>query len=80
MWFVVAHFRMLRTIVREHPMYDYRVMVEAGMIGLIVVSFFIDLFNYKYTWLVLASAMQVAYLGTTMRRARERDVPLEAAA
>ena len=69
-WFVAAHFGMLRGIDRDHPYYDYRVMVEAGLIGIAVASLFIDLFTYKYAWLVFASAAQVAYLATTVRRSR----------
>lgn len=78
-WFWASHFFMLRGIERDHPLYDDRVMVEAGLIGIVVVSFFIDLFTYKYAWLALASVAQVAYLGTTMRRVaasgREREEP-----
>ena len=67
-WFFIANFTMLRDIDRDHPLHDYRVMVEAALVGIIVVSLFIDLFSYKYAWLVFASAAQVAYLGTTVRR------------
>ena len=67
--FVAAHFIILRGIGRDHPLYDYRVMAEAGLIGIVVVSCFIDLFNYKYAWLVFASAAQVAHLATAVRRA-----------
>jgi O-antigen ligase len=76
-WFWVANFGMLRGITRDHPLYDDRVMVEAGLIGIAVVALFIDLFTYKYAWLVFASAAQVAYLGTTMQRVsvRERRKP-----
>jgi hypothetical protein len=67
-WFYVAHFGMLRGIGRDHPYYDYRVMVEAGLVGIAIASLFIDLFTYKYAWLVFASAAQVAYLASTVRR------------
>lgn len=67
-WFYAAHFTMLRGIDRSHPFYDYRVMVEAALVGIAIVSCFIDLFTYKYAWLVFASAAQVAYLATTVRR------------
>jgi O-antigen ligase len=67
-WFWVANFSMLSDIKRDHPLYDDRVMVEAGLVGIAVVALFIDLFTYKYAWLVFASAAQVAYLGTTMQR------------
>ena len=69
-WFLVANFTTLRGIGRDHPFYDYRVMAEAGLIGIVTVSMFIDLFTYKYAWLVFASVAQVAYLATTMQRAQ----------
>jgi hypothetical protein len=78
-WFVVANFTMLRGIGRDHPFYDYRVMIEAGLVGIVTVSMFIDLFTYKYAWLVFASAAQVAYLANTMRRVQAAPVARPAA-
>jgi hypothetical protein len=77
-WFVIAHFTMLRGIDRDHPLYDYRVMAEAGLVGIVTVSFFIDLFTYKYAWLVFASAAQVAYLASTFRQTRGSPQPVRA--
>ena len=73
-WFYAAHFTMLRSIGRGHPFYDYRVMAEAGLIGIAIVSCFIDLLTYKYAWLVFAAAAQVAYLATTVRRGADASV------
>ena len=78
-WFFIANFTMLRGIGRDHPLHDYRVMIEAAMIGIVIVSLFIDLFTYKYAWLVFASASQVTYLGSTMRRRSRGPSPERAA-
>ncbi len=71
-WFLIANFTMLRGIDRDHPLHDYRVMIEASLIGILTVSLFIDLFTYKYAWLVFATAAQITYLATTVRRAPGR--------
>jgi O-antigen ligase len=66
--FVALHFRMLRFIGRDHPLYDFRVAIEGGLIGLCVTSLFIDSFHSKWVWLVFATAAQLAYLASTHRR------------
>jgi len=78
-WFFVANFTMLRGIGPDHPLHDHRVMIEAALVGIVIVSLFIDLFSYKYAWLVFASAAQVAYLGTTMLRRAPEPSPAPAA-
>jgi O-antigen ligase len=67
-WIFVENFRMLRTIGRTHPLYDYRIMIEGGLIGVCTSSFFIDTFNAKWAWLVLATAAQLVYVASTYRR------------
>jgi O-antigen ligase len=67
-WFVIASFVMLRVIPRDHPLYDYRIMVEAGLIGLCVTAIFIDSSNAKWAWMIFATAAQLAYLASTYRR------------
>jgi len=38
----------------DNDLYDYRIVMEASMIALVFVSTTIDLFTYKYAWLILA--------------------------
>jgi O-antigen ligase len=53
-WFFYAQFRSLRDIEPGSEYYDYRVVLEASLLGIILASMFIDLFQYKYGWLVFA--------------------------
>ncbi|MGC1381267.1 MAG: O-antigen ligase family protein [Candidatus Baltobacteraceae bacterium] len=55
-WFFFESFRSLRTIKRDSALYDYRVMMEAALLATIAVSMTIDLFTYKYAWLVFSMA------------------------
>ncbi len=66
-WFIVVNFTMLRTIQRDHPLYDYRVMIEGGLIGICTTAFFIDSFHDKWTWLVFATAAQLVYIASTYK-------------
>jgi O-antigen ligase len=75
MWFVVANFTMLRTIDSDHPLYDYRLMVEAGLIAVCVSAFFIGSFNDKWVWLAFATAAQLTYLASTYRRLPKSAAP-----
>ncbi len=52
--FFFAQFRSLRDIGRNSELYDYRIMMEAGLLAIVTVSMTIDLFTYKYAWLVFA--------------------------
>lgn len=52
--FFVSQFRSLRKIERGNEFYDYRIVMEASLIAILVVSMTIDLFQYKYAWLVFA--------------------------
>jgi O-antigen ligase len=67
-WFFIANFTMLRAITKDHPLYDYRIMIEGGLIGVCTASFFVDTFNTKWVWLVFATATQLVYLASTYRR------------
>lgn len=50
---LIAQFRSVdRVAAVEGPWRTYRVLVEASMIALVVASFFIDLVDYKYLWLL----------------------------
>jgi O-antigen ligase len=53
-WFFVAQFRSLRNIGRDDDLYDYRIVMEAVLLAVLVVSMTIDLFQYKYAWVVFA--------------------------
>lgn len=72
--FFYSSIRDLRAIGRESPMYDYRVLVEAALIGLIVVAMFIDLFTYKYAWLTLALAAQLRSAALQFRQPRTEPI------
>ena len=54
--FFVAQFRSLRDIDANSEFYDYRIVMEASLVAILVVSMTIDLFQYKYAWLVFAMA------------------------
>ena len=69
-WFIVTTFTGLRGIGSDSAFHDYRIMMEAALLGLFVVSMFIGLFTDKYAWLVFTLAAQVRLLG--IQEARER--------
>jgi O-antigen ligase len=52
--FFWTQFRSLRDIRRGSEFYDYRIVMEAALIAMTTVSMTIDLFTYKYAWLVFA--------------------------
>jgi O-antigen ligase len=66
--FVAAHFLMLRSIPRDHPLHDYRIMMEAGLLGICTAALFIDSFHSKWTWLVFATSAQLVYLASTYKK------------
>ncbi|MGB6985467.1 MAG: O-antigen ligase family protein [Candidatus Aquilonibacter sp.] len=68
LWFIAANFTMLRAITRDHPLYDYRLIVESGLIAVTATSLFIGSFNEKWVWLVFATAAQLVFLASTYRR------------
>jgi exopolysaccharide production protein ExoQ len=53
-----ATFADLKRVPRTHPLYDVRVMLTASLVALFVVAMFIDLADYKYLWIVIATAAQ----------------------
>jgi O-antigen ligase len=53
-WFIWSQFRSLSKIDSASEWYDYRLMMEASLLALISVSMAIDLFQYKYAWLVFS--------------------------
>lgn len=67
--FIAAHFVILRTIQRDHPLYDFRIMMEVSLIGICISSLFIDAFHGKWTWLVFATTVQLVNLAASHKRA-----------
>lgn len=65
-WFLWEQARSLRFIRREHPLYEDRIMLEAAMAAILVVALSIDLFHYKYTWLLFAAFAQLRSIALTM--------------
>lgn len=66
-WFLWEQLRSLRFIGRDHPLYDDRIMLEAAMVAILFVALSIDLFHYKYTWLLFAAVAQLRSMALTMR-------------
>lgn len=54
-WFFLRMFRSLSDV-DTAELHDYNVMFEAALIAIVVVSLSVDLFTYKYAWLVFAVA------------------------
>ena len=52
--FFIAQFRSLKVIQAGSDLYDYRLMMEAGLLATLGVAMTIDLFTYKYAWLVFS--------------------------
>jgi O-antigen ligase len=70
--FFVAQFRSLRAIERTSELYDYRIVMEASLLAILVVSMTIDLFQYKYAWLVFAMAALLRNVAVGQQRAAMR--------
>ncbi|MGC1381455.1 MAG: O-antigen ligase family protein [Candidatus Baltobacteraceae bacterium] len=78
--FFVFSFRSLREIKVGSELYDYRVMMEAALIATAVVSMTIDLFTYKYAWLVfsmiaLLRNAAASYQSAPMRATNSSMIP-----
>ncbi|MDQ6780555.1 MAG: O-antigen ligase family protein [Candidatus Eremiobacteraeota bacterium] len=56
-WYV--QFNALRHIDKQHELYDFRLCLEAALLGLFVASFFLDLIWYKYAWMAFSLVMLV---------------------
>lgn len=52
--FFYCEFRSLRGIPKNSEMYDYRLVMEASLLAIAFVALTIDLFTYKYAWLVFS--------------------------
>lgn len=74
-WFFLAEFRSMRAVDPKNDFYDYRIALEASMIALAFVSTTIDLFTYKYAWLIFAmvALLRTAATGASTQRRDARD-------
>ena len=52
--FFYCEFRSMRHIKRDSDLYDYRLVMEASLLAIVFVGLTIDLFTYKYAWLVFS--------------------------
>ncbi|HEV7180555.1 MAG TPA: hypothetical protein VGN11_11840, partial [Candidatus Baltobacteraceae bacterium] len=64
-YFFWAEFRSLRKIEPATELYDYRIMLEGSLIALAAVSLTIDLFTYKYAWLVFSMFALLRHVAST---------------
>ena len=56
---LILQYRVLSLIPRGDSLYDYRLMLQASLIALLVASIFIDMILAKYLWFVLATMVQL---------------------
>jgi O-antigen ligase len=69
--FFIAQFLSLRGIGRGNDLYDDRIVLEASLLAIAAVSLTIDLFTYKYAWLVFS---MVALLHSAAKGAQRSAV------
>jgi O-antigen ligase len=80
-WFFWAQFRSLKDIGKTNELFDDRVTMEAALVAIIGVSMTIDLFTYKYAWLVfsmialLRNASLASQLKEPIRAASSSIIP-----
>jgi len=76
--FIWTQFRSLRDIDRKSDLYDYRIVMEASLLAIVTVSFAIDLFQYKYAWLIFAMTAllrNAAFGAPALRRESVKAAP-----
>ncbi len=66
--FFVAQFLSLRIIDASSELYDYRIALEAALLSIAAVSLTIDLFTYKYAWLVFSMVALLRNAATAAQR------------
>ena len=74
-----TQFWMLRDIARGSALSEMRTIAMAGLIGLSITAMFIDLFTYKYVWLLFAFVAQLRVLAHTSPALASRPQPGEQA-
>jgi O-antigen ligase len=69
-WFF--QFRIVSAIPRSSPLFDARIAIEAGTLGLFINSLSVDLMFYKYLWVafMLGAFVRSAYVSQTPARRR----------
>ena len=58
----LLQFRMMKTIAAGSQLWDMRIAATAALVALSVTAMFIDLFTYKYVWLLFALIAQLRAL------------------
>lgn len=76
-FFFVTNFTMLRAIAKDHPLFDYRIVMEAGLLSVCSASLFIDTLNLKWVWVVFSMIAQLVFLAATFRRTAQTAAPKE---
>jgi hypothetical protein len=56
-WVIVEQARTMRHIGPQDELYAVRVALESALVGLLIVSFFLDTLYWKYTWLVFTAVV-----------------------
>jgi hypothetical protein len=65
-----VQFNLVGDIRPDDELFDYRLMVQGGMVALLVAAVFIDMMGYKYLWFLFATMTQVYAVSCTHRRTR----------
>jgi hypothetical protein len=72
-WFFWEQFASIRIVHKLHPLYDYRLMLEASLASILFVALSIDLFTYKYAWLVFSLVALLRNLAVEAHKAAMRE-------
>ncbi|HZY99327.1 MAG TPA: O-antigen ligase family protein [Candidatus Baltobacteraceae bacterium] len=80
--FFWAQFRSMRHVDSQSELYDERIMMEAALLAIVFVSTAIDLFHYKYAWLVfcMVALLRNAARGPQPSPSMARTTPVMMAA
>jgi O-antigen ligase len=69
--FFILQWRMMAAVTASSPWRDYAIALEASLVGIGFVSFAIDLFTYKYAWLVFSAIALLSNLARADQRSEE---------
>lgn len=73
-WFVGYEFVSLRRISPGSDLFDYRIMLEGTLIAIAGVSLTIDLFTYKYAWLVFSAVALLRNVAATRQAVASDEI------
>ncbi len=59
----VSAFQIVRSIGRDHPLFDFRIAVQGAIVAMFVVSLTVDILWYKYLWMAFIAAALVRSAG-----------------